>query len=94
MIVTYHITPDQQTKIDKLGTELNSEMATVSLSKTLTDDQKKAQMISLASKSIEKMNAILTPEQRAKIKAVHEQRRMKQMQAAGAAGGMAPKATK
>ena len=88
MIVMYHITHDQQIKIEKMGTELDHKWVAIFSNKLLTDDQKKSQMVSLAAKSVDQMNAVLTREQRAMIEARQErmmQARTGQMKSGGAA---------
>ena len=94
MVADLHITPDQQTKMKKVQTDMRSKMMAVYADKTLTDDKKKAKMMDMSTKARAQMDAIFTPEQRTKLKAMREQmmqQRMKQMQASGMTGGMASK---
>ena len=91
MFAELHVTPDQQAKLKKAQREqrnMGSKMMAIYNNKSLTDNQKKKQMTDISVKSRAQINAIFTPEQRAKYKAMQQaamQARMKQMQAAGGA---------
>ena len=92
MVDELHITPDQQAKLTKAQADFRPKLMAVYNNKSMTDDQKKKQVMDLSSKYRAQMNAIFTPTQQAKIKAMQQQmmqQRMKQMQAGGMTSGMA-----
>ncbi len=93
MMAELHATPEQESKLKKVQTDGIAKMKAVASSKSLTDDQKRTQIRDIRAKTFAQMGAVMTPEQRAKIKAKMAQERQ-QAQAAGMTKGTPAKPTR
>jgi len=62
------LTADQQTKFKAINENLRSEVKNIETNNALTEDQKKEQLKSVRKKHKEELQALLTSEQRAKLK--------------------------
>lgn len=75
MMADLNLSPDQKTQLKELHEQGKQQREAIKNDATLTPDQKKDKMKDLHKSQSEKMNSILTPEQRAKRKAFMEQRK-------------------
>jgi Spy/CpxP family protein refolding chaperone len=74
MMQNLNLTDDQKTQLKSMREEMKQQHSAIQNDASLTADQKKEKMKSLRQSQMQKMNAILTPDQQAKMKAFREQR--------------------
>jgi Spy/CpxP family protein refolding chaperone len=70
-----NLTKDQQDKIKASRQDLKTKTAAIKGDKTLTDDQKKAQLKAAKKDSKAKVDKVYTPEQKAKLKQIKAQKK-------------------
>ncbi|HSN08402.1 MAG TPA: hypothetical protein VLS85_05155 [Hanamia sp.] len=74
MMAQLNLTPDQKTQMKALHENMQQQRNAIQNDTSLTADQKKEKMKELHKSQMEKVNAILTPDQQAKMKAFRQQR--------------------
>ncbi|MDE3183577.1 MAG: hypothetical protein KGM16_09180 [Bacteroidota bacterium] len=74
MMQDLNLTEDQKTQLKSMREQMKQQHSAIQNDASLTADQKKEKMKSLRQSQMQKMNAILTPDQQAKMRAFREQR--------------------
>ncbi|MGA2810511.1 MAG: hypothetical protein ABSG16_03865 [Candidatus Acidiferrum sp.] len=67
-----NLSDDQKAQVQKIHENMKSQLDTVKSDTTLTQDQKHAKMEEIRKESHERVKQVLTPEQRAQLKADHK----------------------
>ncbi len=73
MMQDLNLTEDQKTQLKSMREEMKQQHSAIQNDASLTADQKKEKMKALRQSQMQKMNAILTPDQQAKMKAFRKQ---------------------
>jgi periplasmic protein CpxP/Spy len=72
------LTAEQKTQFQQIGRDMRKQGMAIRQDSSLTDDQKKAKMQELRQQSHKQMFSVLTPEQKEKLKQMHEEHKKEQ----------------
>jgi len=70
--------PSKKTQFQQIGRDMRKQGMAIRQDSSLTDDQKKAKMQELRQQSHKQMFSVLTPEQKEKLKQMHEEHKKEQ----------------
>jgi Spy/CpxP family protein refolding chaperone len=73
-----NLNDDQKKSLDSIHTETRKQKGAIENDKSLTDAQKQEKIKALNKKEKSKMNSLLTPEQREKVKQIKEDKKKKE----------------
>jgi Spy/CpxP family protein refolding chaperone len=80
-LASLNLTDDQKAQVQKIHENMKSQMDTVKGDTTLTQDQKHSKMEAIRKESHEQVKQVLTPEQRAQLRADHKAEKQQGSQA-------------
>lgn len=85
-----NLTPDQVSKIQGIQQGARAQRQSILADQSLTPDARRAKLVELAKSNHEQMMSVLTPDQQAKYKQLHAQRKAERMNKMSTALGLTP----